>query len=106
MKDFILIANDNGAVEIIRKSDLIKVYMVLPDANEVAFLWNDQITGLQKEFRYSPKNLHLTGLKEETGLACSYFQELSKMLCDAPETHTVLREELSNTRMKSYKTED
>jgi hypothetical protein len=103
MKDFILITDDNGAVEIIRKSDLIKVYMVMPDANEVVFHWNDQITGLQKEFRYSPKNLHLTGL---TGRACSYFQELSKMLCDAPETHTVLREELSNTRMKSYKSED
>lgn len=105
MKDFILIANDNGAVEIIRKSDLIKVYMVLPDANEVAFVWNDQITGRQKEFRYSPKNLNWTK-PEETGLACRYFQELSKMLCDAPGTHTVLREELGNTRMKSYKTED
>lgn len=103
MKDFILIANDNGAVEIIRKSDLIKIYMVMPDANEVVFHWNDQITGLQKEFRYSPKNLHLTG---QTGIACSYFQKLSKMLCDAPETHTILREELSNTRMKSYKSED
>jgi hypothetical protein len=103
MKDFILIADDDGAVEIIRKSDLIKVYMVMPDANEVVFHWNDQITGLQKEFRYSPKNLHLTG---QTGIACSYFQELSKMLCDAPETHTLLREELRNTRMKSYKLED
>jgi hypothetical protein len=102
MKDFILITDDNGAVEIIRKSDLIKVYMVMPDANEVVFHWNDQITGLQKEFRYSPKNYHLT----ETGIACSYFQELSKMLCDAPETHTLLREELRNTRMKSYKLED
>lgn len=105
MKDFILIADDGGAVEIIRKSDLIKVYMVMPDANEVAFVWNDQTTGLQKEFRYSPKNFHLTG-PEDTGLACRYFQKLSKTLCDAPETCTVLREELGNTRMKSYKSED
>ena len=97
-QDFVIVADDSGAVEIIRKSDLIKVYMIMPGANTVAFCWRDRMTGNIRTWNFTPYPLS----EREHGNATGYFQSLIGILCDNKETKRLLTKELTNTRVKSY----
>ena len=96
-KDFILVASDSGACEIIRTEYLLKVYVEMPEANEVVFCWFDPMTGANRDFKYTPKPIG----NEKKGGAIFYFDRLVKNLCLSTRKD-ILHEEVMNTARKSY----
>jgi len=101
-KDYMVVASDSGAIEIIKKSDFIKAYLVMPEANTVAFCWHDSMTGNDKEFFFTPVPAKLL----DRGGAVFYFQSLVNNLCDSDNPRCGLSKELINTRVKSYRCVD